>query len=302
MSRSPPLNALRVFSTAARVGSFTKASEELCVTQGAVSRQVKLVEAALATPLFMRVHQSVVLTPAGADLAASLEQAFELIENAVTRTSKFRQRQLLKVNLPPTFATRWLAPRLSDFRCKHPLIDLSITTDVLQYPRQVRHQDCLVVFGQQAWSKTRSELLMQEDHVVVSSPDLWGCDVPPSLSSSTLLHVLDGDQRLPIWEHWIQANKITGVDTRPGLNFSTLDQAINAAVSGAGLVIVDKAMIVRELKSGALKRLNQQQLKGPCGYWFVNVSKQPDRQALVAGFHDWLFEQIELSQADRMAD
>jgi LysR family glycine cleavage system transcriptional activator len=195
-----------------------------------------------------------------------------------------------------------LAPRLSDFRDKNPLIDLSITTDVLQHPRQVRHQDCLVVFGQQAWSKTRSELLMQEDHIVVSSPDLWGCSVPPSLSGSTLLHVLDGDQRLPIWEHWIQANKITGVDTRPGLNFSTLDQAINAAVSGAGLVIVDKAMVVKELKSGALKRLNQQQLNGPCSYWFIDVSNQADRQALVTGFRDWLFGQIELSQADRMAD
>ena len=115
------------------------------------------------------------------------------------------------------------------------------------------------------------------------------------------MHVLDGEQRLPIWEQWVSANRLTGIDTRPGLNFSTLDQAINAAIAGAGLVIVDQAMIIRELRSGALKRLNQQQLQGPFGYWFVDVSGQPDRQALVSVFHDWLLGQVRLFQADRSA-
>lgn len=293
MKRLPPLNALRAFSIAAQTGSFTKAGEEMHVTQGAISRQVKLLEESMGTSLFVRVHQSIILTPVGQELANVLEHAFGLMETAVEKATESQPRKLLAINVPPTFATRWLAPRLSDFRIKHPLIDLSITTDWIQSSKGVRHHDCLVVFDQMAWPKMKCELLMLERHVMACSPDLWRNNMPPSLDNATLLHILDGEQRLPVWEQWMATHGASHVDTQPGLNFSTLDQAINASVAGAGVVIVDKTMIVKELKSGLLRRFDARQVDGPCGYWFIDVTHSAERKDLVSVFQEWLLAQIQ---------
>jgi DNA-binding transcriptional LysR family regulator len=297
MKRLPPLNALRAFSTAAQTGSFTKAGQELHVTQGAISRQVKLLEESMGTSLFVRVHQSILLTPVGEELADVLQKAFGLMESAVEKAGKSRARQLLAINVPPTLATRWLAPRLSDFRARHPLIDLSITTDAIQGTKGVRHHDCLVVFGETAWPRTKCERLMLERHVMACSPGLWRNNMPPPLDGATLLHILDGAQRLPVWEQWMAAHGTGNVDTQPGLNFSTLDQAINASVAGAGIVVVDKAMIVNELKSGLLRRFDTRQVDGPCGYWFIDVTRNAERRELVSTFQAWLLEQIQWAAA-----
>lgn len=297
MKRLPPLNALRAFSIAAQTTSFTKAGEVLHVTQGAVSRQVKQLEDAVGQTLFVRAHQGLVLTSVGAELAASLEGIFAQLEGAVEKATQTVQRQLLCVNIPPTFATRWLAPRLSDFRMRYPMIDLSITTDWIQKVRDAQHQDCLVVFGSEAWPKTQAERLMVEQHVMVSSPSIWRNDLPPSLASATLLHILNGEERLPVWEQWIAAHGLIHIDPKPGLNFSTLDQAINAAVAGAGVAVVDQSMIVKELQAGTLRKHSQQQLSGPCGYWFIDVSHNPERKALARIFHDWLHTQLQRDAA-----
>lgn len=251
----------------------------------------------MGTTLFVRIHQSVILTPNGRELAEVLSKAFGLIEIAVEKASKSQSRQLLAINVPPTFATRWLAPRISDFRKKHPLMDLSITTDAIQNTKGVRHYDCLVIFDQIAGPRMTSDLLMLERHVMACSPDLWRENMPPSLDSATLLHILDGEQRLPIWEHWMATHGAGHLDTQPGLHFSTLDQAINASIAGAGIVIVDKAMIVKELKSGLLKRFDANQIDGPRGYSFVDVTHNLERKQLVSIFQSWLLDQIQWSSA-----
>ena len=127
---------------------------------------------------------------------------------------------------------------------------------------------------------------------MVSSPRLWVNGAPPVLLHSTLLHVLDGDQRIPVWEQWISQHGPHDLDARPGLNFSTLDQAINAAIAGAGVVVVDAAMIVRELKSGELLRHNRHEIDGPHGYWFVATPVQASGVTHVAEFKNWLMEQV----------
>lgn len=288
MKRLPPLNALKAFTVAAREGSFTLAGEVLHVTQGAISRQVKQLETALGVPLFIRVHQAVELTPVGSELAESLQRLFGEMEVAVNRAAGHHRQQMLSVNVPPTFATRWLAPRLSDFRSRYPHIDLSITTDRIGVMRETRSLDCLIVFGQEPWPKARCEPLMKERHVMVSSPSLWHKNQPPAIPGATMLHVLDGGQRLPVWEQWIAQHGPHGLDARPGLNFSTLDQAISAAIAGAGVVIVDEAMVVRELQSGELVRHNALCVEGPFGYWFVVPDSQSPTPERVNDFRDWL--------------
>jgi LysR family glycine cleavage system transcriptional activator len=290
VKRLPPLNALKAFAVAAREGSFTHAGEVLHVTQGAISRQIKQLETSLGVPLFNRVHQAVELTPAGRELAETLQRLFGEMEVAVNRAAGQHRPQMLTLNVPPTFATRWLAPRLSDFRARFPYIDLSITTDRITALREARSLDCLIVFDQQPWSKTVCEPVMKECHVMVSSPSLWRQGKPPAIPGATLLHVLDGGQRLPVWEHWIAQHGPHDLDVRPGLTFSTLDQAISAAIAGAGVVVVDEAMVVRELQSGELMRHNNLSVEGPFAYWFVLPNRQSTTPARVHDFKIWLME------------
>lgn len=298
MKRLPPLNALRAFTIAAQMGSFTKAGEQLHVTQGAISRQIKLLETSLDVQLFDRVHQSICLTPKGLALAKALNQAFDLIEEAVNETLHTLPINLLTLNVPPTFATRWLAPRLSDFRAQHPHVDLSINTDRIQNHKETRHLDCVVFYDQQAWAHVACERLLEEKHILACSPILWLDQQPPSLKNTTLLHILDGGIRLPVWEQWVAQHGLKNLDTQSGLSFSTLDQAINASVAGAGIVVVDIAMITPELTSGALKRFDASEMNGPLGYWFADVSQTPHQKTLVASFQKWLLAQTHLSCPD----
>lgn len=290
--RLPPLNALRTFAMAAHWLSFTKAAEALYVTQGAVSRQVKILEDWLRTPLFVRSAHGLELTPQGRELAQGVDQALTHLAKVIDQIQRVPRQNQLAINIPPTFATRWLAPRLADFRKYHPHIDLSITNDFVRHIRDAKQYKCLITFDQQAWLDCDSRLLMHERHVTVASPALWRDGLPPRLENVTLLHVLNGEDRLPVWENWIKTFSLTHIDPAPGLSFSTLDQAINTAIMGAGVAVVDAAMVTRELASGSLRRLNQLEMQGSYGYWFVDLTKDQQNRALVILFREWLQEQL----------
>ena len=146
MKRLPPLNALRAFDAAVRTGSFTRAGDQLHVTQGAISRQIKQLEDWLGKPVFVRHYQGLILTPAGSVLAKSLDMAFGTITSAIEQIHHLGARQRIAVNVPETFASRWLAPRLRSFHGRHPDIDLSITTNTVTTLREARQYDCLVMF------------------------------------------------------------------------------------------------------------------------------------------------------------
>lgn len=295
MTRLPPLTALRAFDAAVRTGSFTRAGEALHVTQGAISRQIRQLEDWLGKPVFLRQHQGLTLTPAGSVLAQSLESAFGTIQEAVEQIGSLGARQRISVNVPETFASRWLAPRLGAFRSRHPDIDLTITTNRVGNLREAQQYDCLVLFLDQPWSRGACRLLRQEHYVAVASPDLWRDGQAPSLESATLLHVLaEANRRLPLWENWLASLGLRHIDARPGIAFSTMDQAINAALSGAGVAVVDAPMVARELAEQRLRRIDNHELTASHGYWFVEPREPKQRatahSAVVALFQAWLLE------------
>jgi LysR family glycine cleavage system transcriptional activator len=298
MKRLPPLNALRAFHVAAQKGSFTKAGVALHVTQGAISRQVKLLEDVMGRPLFFRVHQGIKLTETGKLLAEGLQTAFDGLEQLIECINSDQRRFQIAINIPPTFATRWLAPRLSRFCNLYPFVDFQITTNWVQSVRDSEAHDCLVLFDLAPWTKVDCELLMLEKHVMVSHPGLWTNDWPPTLSKQTLLHILNGTERLPVWERWITQNNLSHINPQPGVAFSTLDQVINAAISRAGVAIVDQSMIRPELASGVLRRFNDLHMDGPYGYWFVDVAKDDEHKAVVRLFREWLKQEVADSQAE----
>ena len=296
MRRLPSLSALRSFEEASRTLSFTKAAQNLHVTQGAISRQIRLLEDYLGTPLFMRHHHRLEITAAGKRLLPTLQAAFDSIAHTLDTIRADPSNSLLTLNAAPTLATRWLTPRLRDFQAHHPDLRISITNEYGPLHGSERNEDCQIRFGMEPLPGGQSTLLMRERHVLVGSAREF--DGPPAneealratLAQHPWLYILDIDRRLLVWEAWLEAAKLD-VDMAPHgeLEFSTLDQVIHAAVAGLGIAVADRHMIEQELASGALVRLSEIEVDGPAGYW-LDVRPEVQETLRVRNFSSWLIE------------
>jgi LysR family transcriptional regulator, glycine cleavage system transcriptional activator len=284
--RLPSLTALRFFEESARHMSFNKSANALCVTPGAVSRQIRLLEDALGVKLFDRDHKGIRLTAEGKNLLECVAEAFDSIER-VTRSmaaSSRSERKRLTVCAPPTFATRWLSPRLGAFMDAAPDIDLSVRTDDAD-KRQIS-----IRFGYEALADRRSDFLFIERHMLVGVPKYAGESLDTLLKRVPALHVLHNDARLTLWPNWLDAAGLPREYAENGIEFSTLDQAIHAALVGTGLAVVDRNMIADELAEGALVALSAVESTGPYGYW-LDIAAAHAGEDWVLEFAEWLREE-----------
>jgi len=294
MPRSlPPLNALKAFEAAAHCESFTLAAERLCVTQSAVSRQVKLLEEQLGVTLFERGAGRLRLTDAGRRLQPVLRQSFDRIAWTVGGLRDHEAFPRLTINVPPTFASRWLVPRLGRLNALHPDLELTVTTRAEDDLTAYSDLDCAIRFGDGEWPEVDATQLMQESHVAVCAPQLLagrrGREV--DLTRHTLLHVLRGEDRFHTWEHWLSAAGLDGVETRGGMEFDVLELAIQAAINAVGVTIADRQMIQRELFRGDLVQLLDVEVTGHQSYWLVTRPGQAE-SANLALFRRWLAQEI----------
>jgi LysR family transcriptional regulator, glycine cleavage system transcriptional activator len=282
----PALNALKAFEAAGTTGSLTRAADLLNVTQSAVSSQVRQLEEQLGETLFSRRHQHLELTPAGRLLLRALQQSFDKIELTVRTIQQESDANRLRINVPPTFAARWLLPRLPRLREQFPQLELTLTTRQQDDIADSNRLDCAIRFGDGQWDGLDSTLLMHEQHIAVASPELLARiagDSPIDRSRFTLLHVLAAEnQRYLTWQHWLDAAHIEGVDTVGGYEFDLLDLSIRAAIDGLGITIADRHMIDRELASGALRQVLDVQVEGRRSYWFVVRPEQRASSAQAA--------------------
>jgi len=284
MRALPSLTALRVFEAAGKYLSFTQAANSLHVTQGAVSRQIKQLEDYLGVPLFVRKHHKLELTYAGKQLLPKIETSFNLMEVAIQELRDPNQRQKLSILVPPTYGTRWLTARLADFHHHFPELELSIHN----FEGDHTLFDCRIRFGRTAIPNHYSELLMLEQHVAVCAPGMQEKAQRLEMEERSLLHILHAGNRLPVWEDWLQEAGMTGrVDPARGIEFSTLDQVINAAANGVGFAIIDRHMIRGELAAGTLVQFSDVEVAGPYGYW-LDVSGERQGLAKVIRFMEWL--------------
>jgi DNA-binding transcriptional LysR family regulator len=199
-------------------------------------------------------------------------------------------RQRLRILAPPTYATRWLSPRLKRFYQRFPDIALSVRNDA--GPENPSEIDCRIRFGQQAAPGWQSQLLLLERHIAVASPELFDNGQPPVLAAHPLLHIIHEGKHLQVWENWLEANGRDDVDPSQGLEFSTLDQVIHTALAGGGLAVIDRQMIERELASGQLLPISQVEVEGPYGYW-LDVPTSSQGLSKVKLFCEWLEAQSE---------
>jgi LysR family transcriptional regulator, glycine cleavage system transcriptional activator len=287
-ARLPPLNALRTFEAAARLLSFTKAAEELFVTQAAVSHQIKTLEEHLGVALFRRLNRGLMLTDHGQLLLPAVRQAFDTLAAGVERMHEQCCRGALTISTTPSFAANWLARRLGRFQALWPDFEISLTAT----PRLVEFVregiDCGVRYGFGDWPGLRAERLFGHELVPVCSPVLLEGGKPlrrpDDLRHHTLLHVLSD---MDDWRLWLRAAEVAGIDPTRGLKFDTGPLALAAAMAGAGIAITHRRLVDDDLAAGRLVELFDFELPIESAYYFIAPDGTADLPK-VALFRDWI--------------
>lgn len=294
MSRSiPPLNPLRAFEVAARHLSFTRAAEELFVTPSAVSHQVKTLEENLGVQLFIRDAKALVLTPAGTAYLPAVQLAFKQLADATHRLHS-KDRPALKVNMPPTFAVKWLIPRMDRFMQAHPEIDLKVSTSNNRIDFERDDFDLAIRYGRGDYPGLYSRLCLPVEVIPVCSPKLLQGDAPlnqPSdLQHHTLLHddSTYTDVSNPDWAMWLEHAGVTNVDASRGPSFWPSHLVINAAISGLGVALVKKNWIEQDLAEGRLVRLFES-IRLPVEFsYFIVFPRERLDDPRIRVFVDWI--------------
>jgi LysR family glycine cleavage system transcriptional activator len=294
-SRLPPLNLLRGFEAAARHLSFTRAAEELHVTQAAISHQIKLLEADLGVLLFQRMIRKLRLTDAGRVLLPVIQTAFEEIAETVSELRAKEGDHSLTVGLEPSFGANWMSPRLGRFWAQHPGVDLRLHHSV-QKAQFVREDlDLAVRWGNDDWPNLVTERLMGLAFTPVCSPDLLERSapllVPSDLSRHTLLHDYDREG----WREWLASSKASGVRPDSGVVIDDTNVLTQAAIDGQGVALCGLALVANHLEAGRLVRPFEHTIATESAYYVIyppTAIKQPS----IREFINWLHDEAALDQ------
>lgn len=247
----PPLNALRAFEAAARLGSFKAAADELGVTHGAVSQQVRGLEEWLRASLFERHNRRVVLTPAARAYLAEIGPALDRIA-AATALYGHEAGAVLRVNAPSTFALRWLVPRLTRFRARHPAIRVRLETSNQPLEALTDPGDVAIRGGPDSFYGLAVRVFLSEERLPVCSPGLRDrvpLREPADLRHHTLLH----SASLPrLWDDWLAAAGIPGLEPEAALTLDHFYLTLQAALDGIGVAMGPTALIADDLAQGRL--------------------------------------------------
>lgn len=298
------LNTLHAFAAAARHLNFTRAANELCVTQAAVSHQVKLLERQLGKPLFLRTARGLALSDEGVLLAAPLQQAFAQIDAALQVLESGGPGERLVVGVVGTFAHGLLLGWLPDFRARHPRIDLRLQTHNNKIDLATETLDCAIRYGDGAWRSVEAEALLEAPLSVLCTPALaQTLRQPADLRACTLLRSYRSDD----WQAWARAAGVPELAAHAarGPQFDASVLMVQAALQGAGVALAPACMFRREIAQGLL--CQPFAIEVDAGrYWLTRSLTRPERPALAA-FRSWLRERLRgegfsASVASRPAD
>lgn len=298
--RFPSLNGLRVFEAAARHMSFTRAAEELNVTQAAVSHQIKALEEQIGLLLFRRLNRALILTEEGQTLLPVVRNALGGIGEALERLHARNVTDALTVSVLPSFAVKWLVPRMSRFQDRHPDIDLRITAAdrMVAFGRDA--VDVAVRFGAGSWPGLRADFVVEEFVAPVCTPSLAArLRTPADLVHVTLLHEemapLPG---FPVWSTWLRAADVHGMSDaeQHGPRFSHTHIMLQAAVDGRGVALAQMLFAAEDIAKGRLVVPFDLRLATGYAYYVVCLSAAADRPKIRA-FRDWVIAETTLSEA-----
>jgi LysR family transcriptional regulator, glycine cleavage system transcriptional activator len=285
--RLPQLNALKAFEAAARHVSFTRAAEELCVTQGAVSHQVKALEAEIGVKLFNRERQRLIITDAGRDYLAVVRDALDRLAMGTERLVQRQSSGMLTVSTSPDFAAKWLVHRLGRFADAHPEIDLRVSATMHHVDFAREDVDLAVRHGDGHWPGLHVARLCSEQLFAVCSPSVGArLKRPQDMLKLPLLHLDDRSA----WTDWLAAAGIAAVDPLHGPVLNRASMLIDAAIDGAGVALARTTLAAWDLIHKRLVRPFPVALPLAKSYWIVAPKATADLPKLVA-FRDWLLAQ-----------
>ncbi len=277
---------MRSFEAAARHESYTMAAEELGVTQSAISRQVRELESVLGVTLFRRVGRAVRLSKAGHALRHELAGDLERLSGTINRAvAAGNATSLLSVAVLPTFATRWLVPRLPEFKAQHPGIELDLHSYTSPFSLEQRRIDMAIHIGQEDWPGAQLRKLFPEHLVVTAAPALLQrSDV--SVFDMPLLHLTS---RPDLWSDYHTQLGYGANAAFPGMRFDQFSMLISAAVAGLGAAILPSYLIEEELALGQLTEIDQIEDASDSAYYIATPTGQ--RNEAVQKFADWISRQ-----------
>ena len=288
----PSLSALVAFEASARLGSFTRAAEELNLTQGAISRQIKLLEDQLGITLFERVRQRIIMTEAGAYYAGEIRQTLDRFAAATAQAISFRTAGgILRLGMLPTFGTKWLIPRLPDFFARHRSVTVNFSSHIRQVDFQRDFLDAAIHFGNPEWPGVVLHRLIGEELIPVASPKLIKREKirrPADLEAITLLVQAT---RPEAWSSWFARVGLQAVEPAATLVFEQFAMVLQAAVAELGAALVPKVLVKDELMSGELVELFDQSIIDSKAYFLAYPRERANYPPLIA-FRDWLLGQV----------
>ncbi|MFV3307837.1 LysR substrate-binding domain-containing protein [Pseudomonas sp. NY15181] len=274
----PPLNTLRGFEAAARLGSFHKAAEELHLTQSAISQQIRSLESFVEQPLFYRSGRKVALTDAGFDLLSTTQSLLQQLAVGIRRLDQYRKPNQLVVNTTPAFARHWLVPRLGDFHARHPQIDLWLLTTSETPDMATQTIDIAVRDDLTAQAECRFRILLEDRLYPACHPRVLQ---QPEVTRTTL----HGEREMD-WAHWqLQGGAPVGQRSE-GLNFSDPGLLLDAASQGLGIALVSQLLAGDARDNGHLVPLSEHAVRGP--NWSLLVHQQSERTMQAGQFCEWL--------------
>jgi LysR family glycine cleavage system transcriptional activator len=290
--RLPPLNALRAFEAAARHLNFSRAADELSVTPGAVSQQIQNLEDYVGVSLFKRTPKGLLLTDAAQMALPALREAFDRLAEAASLLTAAVDGRRLTLTAPPSFAAKWLVPRLKRFEEAYPQIDVWLSADMDIVDFAAGEVDLAIRYGGGRYPGLELQRLLSETVIPVVSPELLAqnpVDRPEDLAHHTLLH--DGspnaDESCPDWSMWLAARGVRGVDGTRGPRFNQSSLVIEAAMGGRGVALAKRILAQDDVDAGRLVVPMQITTAVDFAYYLVHP-KAKGRLPQVKAFVGWI--------------
>lgn len=299
MKHLPSINALRAFQASARYLSFTHAAQELNVTQGAVSHQIKGLEDLMGIKLFLRVRQRLQLTEQGKGYLPFVREALDLLQAGNDYLNASDQSGVLTVSVSPNFASKWLVHRMGEFIAAHPDIELRISASMQHVDFARSDIDMAIRHGDGNWPDLDVIRLCPEQIFPTCSPNYLKQHAPLVTPSDLPRHTLLHDQSRKDWSLWFSAAGIGDAQVPSGPQFDQTSMVIDAAVEGYGVALTRSALAARDLLAGRLVRLFDVAIPAPFAYYIV-CPKASARILKIKQLRTWLVQEAQ-RDSHRMA-
>jgi LysR family glycine cleavage system transcriptional activator len=292
MNQLPPLNPLRSFEAAGRLKSVRKAAEELCVTAGAVSRQIQSLETHLGLKLFRREPRSVVLTAAGEQYLAAVTEHLDGIRDATQKLTGAKSREILKIRAYTTFAMKWLVPRLSAFQEMNSLTEVRLTTSLEAVDFDHEDIDCAIRLGDGNWPGYGVDRLVRNELIPICSPGYrrqMGLKKSADLARVPLLHSL---ARPDDWMYWLKAAGLNDIDPYAGPKYESSVLTYQAALDGQGVAMAQQVLVAEELRKKRLVQPFGPALDRKNFTYYLIYPQNRLRKPALRKFRAWLTEVV----------